>query len=82
MINLKDKKIIILAVIIALLVVALIIFIISRQNNQAIITGTVNGDGQTRLMTNQEKEMVGLDKNQKAEVVNDQEGFFIYNVVE
>jgi|GEM_PF-2898357 len=82
MVNFRDKKIIILITIILLLLIVVVFFFLINRDKKATLTNEpVNVNTSTRPMTTKEKEMVGLDKNQEATVVNDQEGFFIYNVV-
>lgn len=81
MLQFKDKKIIILITIILLLLIVVVVFLINRDKKVTLTNEPVNVNTSARPMTTKEKEMVGLDKNQKATVVNDQEGFFIYNVV-
>lgn len=81
MIQFKDKKIIILTITFLLLLALIIFFLINRDKKATLTNEPVNVNTSARPMTTKEKEMVGLDKNQKATVVNDQEGFFIYNVV-
>lgn len=81
MIQFKDKKIIILTITFLLLLALIIFFLINRDKKATLTKEPVNVNTSARPMTTKEKEMVGLDKNQKATVINDQEGFFIYNVV-
>ena len=78
----KNLRIIILLIIFFLLVGAIFIFLKFRPNNEIKNVENVVPEKQIRMMTDAEKEMVGIDKNQKAEVINDDTGFFIYNVVE
>jgi flagellar basal body-associated protein FliL len=82
MIQVKNKRIIILLVILLLLVGLIFIFLKFRPSNEVKKVENVEPTKQIRMMTDSEKEMVGIDKNQKAEVINDDTGFFIYNVVE
>ncbi len=80
MINLKNKKIIILAAIVFILLMVTLWFLLKSKESYKI-NQKINGDMPTRAMTDDEKVNVGMDKKQQAEVVNDKEGFFIYNVV-
>lgn len=80
MINLKNKKIILLAVIVFILLIVTGLFLLKNKETSKNYKKT-NSDLPARSMTNDEKVNVGLDKKQQAEVVNDKEGFFIYNVV-
>lgn len=82
MIQVKNKRIIILLVVLLLLVGIIFIFLKFRQTNEVKKVENVAPVKQIRMMTDSEKEMVGIDKNKKAEVINDDTGFFIYNVVE
>lgn len=82
MIQVQNKRIIILSVILLVLVAVIFIFLKFRQTDEVQKVENVESVKQTRMMTDAEKEMVGIDKNQKAEVINDDTGFFIYNVVE
>ena len=82
MMQIQNKRIIILLVVLLLLVVVVFIFLKSRQTNEITKVENVEPVKQIRMMTDSEKDMVGIPKNQKAEVINDDTGFFIYNVVE
>lgn len=85
MIQFKSKKFIILLVIILLLFSVVIFLLLPKsapvdkiENVNTITNVTTNSK---RMMTDSEKEIVGIPKNQKAEVLNDETGFFIYNVI-
>ncbi|MFZ2310112.1 MAG: hypothetical protein WAW11_01045 [Patescibacteria group bacterium] len=82
MIQVQNKRIIILSAALLLLVVVIFIFLKFRPTNEVQKVENVEPVKQTRIMTDSEKEMVGISKDQKAEVINDETGFFIYNVVE
>jgi hypothetical protein len=86
MIQIKNKKVIIVIVISLLILSAIILFWLFKttkvdkvENNNMI--NNITATSQKRLMTDSEKEIVGIPKNQKAEVLNDETGFFIYNVI-
>jgi F0F1-type ATP synthase membrane subunit a len=82
MIQTQNKRIIILSIVLLLLIAVIFIFLKFNQTKEVKKVENVVPEKQTRMMTDSEKEMVGIDKNQKAEVINDDTGFFIYNVVE
>jgi competence protein ComGC len=82
MIQLKDKKIIIVIGVILFLVLISLFLLLRIDNKENKIYSSQSGqDEQVRLMTNEEKEARGLDKNQVLQVVNDKGGHFIYKVV-
>jgi hypothetical protein len=82
MIQLKDKKIIIVIGVILFLVLISLFSLLRIDNKENKIYSSQSGqDEQVRLMTNEEKEARGLDKNQVLQIVNDKGGHFIYKVV-
>ena len=85
MMQFKNKKVIIILVTSLLLLGIIIFFLVAKttpsnkmENINTVTKTTIN---QKRMMTDAEKETVGIPKNQEAEVLNDETGFFIYNVI-
>jgi len=86
MIQLDNKKKIILLA--AFILIILILFfswrfvVKNKGNNQTAIPSTTDSFNTlpARSMTNQEKTKVNLEASQNAEVVNDQNGFFVYKL--
>lgn len=83
MIQLKNKKIIAVISIALLIILAAAWFLFLRKNlsnkNYLNYRNNINTPG--RLLTEEEKEMVGISEDQQAELVNKKEGLFIYKVV-
>lgn len=86
MIQLDNKKKIIL--IGAFIVVIFILFfswrfvVKNKGNNQSTILSTIDSSNTlpVRSMTEKEKVKVNIEASQNAEVVNDQNGFFVYQL--
>jgi hypothetical protein len=82
MVQFKNKKVIILLIICLLLAGGLFWFLTLKPDNKINSNSVVYTPSQKRMMTNSEKELVGIPQDEEAEVINDEAGFFIYNVVE
>ena len=89
MIQLDSRKKIIISIAILLIVVLISIWLIIKNNqNKNIInkpgvkatTSTVVKP-EPRIMTNEEKtDIAGIDPSQEVEILNDQDGLYIYRV--
>lgn len=77
------KKLIILVSIISIIVILIIIMVVTKDK-ETTVTPVVNTVTSTqpivRDMTREEKIKVGISPTQEAEVVNDQNGLFIYKI--
>jgi uncharacterized protein YpmB len=86
MIQLDNRKKIIIGIIIFLIVVLVSVLLIlkNKQNNKIInpVTNTKTAEvKKTRLMTQDEKvNVVGINPTQQAEVLNDQNGMYVYRI--
>lgn len=85
MIQLDNRKKIIIGVII-FLIIFISVFLIIKNNKSNKIVGQSNKTTTTevrqpRVMTQEEKiNVVGIDPTQDAEVLNDQNGLYIYRI--
>ena len=88
MIQLDNKKKIIIGAIIFLVVVMIVVLLTIKNNqtnkitSQVITTSkTTTAKPQPRVMTQDEKaNVVGINPTQQAEVINDQNGLYIYRI--
>jgi len=86
MIQLDNRKKIIIGIIIFLIVVLIgILLVLKNKQNNKIINPVTNIKTteikKTRLMTQDEKaNVVGIDPTQQAEVLNDQNGMYVYRI--
>lgn len=82
----QRKKIIIMISLAVLIIVVAILFIVKNSQNNKIIANpgpgnTTETKRQPREMTQDEKiNVVGIDSNTEAEVLNDQDGLYIYRI--
>lgn len=77
------KKLIILVSVIVVIIILIIVAVVNnnKETTVAPITDTVTSTQPVvRDMTREEKIEVGISPNQEAEVVNDQNGLFIYKL--
>ena len=79
------KKIIIISVSILVIIIAIIILLVIKNKSNSIIGNILNNNQvktrQPRIMTKDEKiNSAGIDPTQAAEVVNDQDSNYIYRL--
>jgi len=83
MIQLDNKKKGIILALIILLIITLLLFFwgIKKNYSNNSLAGNKKNTFQPRVMTESEKiTKVGIDPSQQAEVVNDQNGLYIYRI--
>ena len=87
MIQLDNKKKIIIGIRIIVIVIAIIFVVLNKKNKAGVQTpNTVPSNTEIqkmpiRIMTDEEKtDKVGISPNQNAEVLNDQNGLYIYRI--